>query len=643
MRPALLLIDLQNDYLRARRLEPSAGELVSRCAAALEAARAAGVPVVHVRTTVDAAGTRAMPHWRLRGDAMCVADTEGHAAPPALEARSGELVVHKTHYTAFEDPALDAFLAERNVDTIALAGLHAHACVRSTALDGYRSGRDVVLLEDAIGSDDPLHDATTRRYLGDRCVRRTTTEAFEAALSTDRALPSIDAIEHDAPHDGRRLFAVPSAGENEVRTAVAAARAAFDTWGGADVSARIDALHALADRFESERDAFTRAIVEDVGKPVSEAKGEVARSVALLRAVAGRLARPTAEAAGSRWRRRPLGVVAMITPWNNPLAIPAGKLAGALAYGNAVVWKPAVPGTRIAEHALSAIASCLPEGVVTLVTGGDAASLSLMRTDGIDAVTLSGSGRAGYAAQDACASRRIPLQAELGGNNAALVWRDADVDAACRAVVRGAFGFAGQRCTANRRVVVDAAVADRVLERLRDEANALPWGDPSDPDVVMGPVISRTKKAAVESLLARCEADGLEVERHGTCRVASAEQGAYVAPAIVVNPNPSHEVAQHETFGPVLVVHTASSWEDALSLVNGVPQGLVAALFSTSEKRRRSFLARAEAGILKLNTATDGASVDLPFGGWKASGVGPPEHGPGNEAFYTRYQSVYEE
>lgn len=659
MRPALLLVDMQNDYLVNDRLQPAAGELVFRCAHALAAARAAGLPVVHVRTTVDGVGAHAMPHWRARGDVRCVAGTPGHESPAPLAARAGEAVVHKTHYSAFEDPSLGARLDELGVDTIVLAGLHAHACVRSTALAAYRSGREIVLLEDAIGSDDPMHDAATRRYLGDRSVHRWTTDAFSAAVASDRLPGAGGSIDHRAPHDGRRLFAVHDAGDSDIRSAVDAASAAARPWAHAPRDARVASLRALADRLEVDGDPLVRDIVQHVGKPIREATGEVARSVALLRAVAAnvettssepRVVETTSNSAaggnaqvGSRWRRRPLGVVAMITPWNNPLAIPVGKLAGAIGHGNAVVWKPAVPGTRIAERVLAALRSCLEPDLVTLVTGGDAASLGLMRADGVDAVTISGSSRAGYAAQEVCATRRVPLQAELGGNNAALVWRDADLETACLAVIRGAFGFAGQRCTANRRVVVDAAAAPRVEKILRTHAEALPWGDPFDPDVVMGPVISRAKQTAIEALLARCEADGVRVERFGTCRAEMPVDGAYVRPAIVWDPDPSHEVVQHETFGPVLVVQTATDWAHAMSLVNGVSQGLVAALFSPSRERRAAFLEEAEAGILKLDQGTDGASVDLPFGGWKGSGVGPPEHGPGNEAFYTRHQSVYEE
>jgi acyl-CoA reductase-like NAD-dependent aldehyde dehydrogenase len=254
----------------------------------------------------------------------------------------------------------------------------------------------------------------------------------------------------------------------------------------------------------------------------------------------------------------------------------------------------------------------------------------------VAAVSLTGSVATGRVAAALCAEAPKPLQAELGGNNAAIVWRDADLARAAERVAAGAFEQAGQRCTANRRVVVDARCADAFLEELAKATAALVVGDPFDPATHVGPLVSAEARACVEAALAEARAAGCAiVTPHGDV------PDACVAPSIVACDDPGHPIVQEELFGPVLVVQRADGFEHALALLNGVRQGLAAALFSPSEARRARFLAAAEAGILKLDESTSGAGVEAPFGGWKASGTGPPEHGPGNREFYTRWQAVY--
>src|SRR5262249_5111449 len=219
---------------------------------------------------------------------------------------------------------------------------------------------------------------------------------------------------------------------------------------------RPEMLTRAADRLSNSADALAAAIVSEIGKPRRYAEAEVRRGVDLLRAAA-RLPEPQSQRTHeAEIRRVPLGTVAQITPFNNPLAVPLGKLAPALRYGNAVVWKPSPHANGVAEKVVALLedAGC-PPGAVGLVEGGAAEAAALMAGPGVDAVSLTGSSEAGYAAQANCARRRIPLQAELGGNNAAIVWSDCDLAAAAAAIAEGGFGAAGQRCTANRRVIVD--------------------------------------------------------------------------------------------------------------------------------------------------------------------------------------------
>jgi acyl-CoA reductase-like NAD-dependent aldehyde dehydrogenase len=392
----------------------------------------------------------------------------------------------------------------------------------------------------------------------------------------------------------------------------------------------------VAERLEAQADYLADAMAAEIGKPVRYGAPEVRRTAEMLRAVARHaLAGDAPERIGhAEVRRRPLGVVAVVTPWNNPVYIPLGKIAPALAYGNAVVWKPAPAAQRISER-LGALLDGLP---VALVAGGRPAAEAAMADPAVDAVTLTGSSLAGFSAQEVCARRRIPLQAELGGNNGAIVWPDADLAQAAREIAEGAFGQAGQRCTANRRVIVHRDCREELLELLHRETAALPWGDPALEETKVGPLVSAEARDRVAGLVSRASDDVQLIAPH---RGAPDAEGAWYPPTIACVDEPTHELVQHESFGPLLVVQTAGGWDEAIALLDGVPQGLVAALFSSSSDLAQRFLGEARAGILKLNRSTADAEVDVPFGGWKASGIGPPEHGSFDRDFYTRPQVVY--
>ena len=402
-------------------------------------------------------------------------------------------------------------------------------------------------------------------------------------------------------------------------------------------------LLGFAERLELESPELAHRMAEDVGKPVTQGGAEVRRTAELLRhAAALALPAPAPAGPGSAFRRVPLGVIAAITPWNNPLAIPWGKLGPALALGNTVVWKPAPAGTVLAERSLElARAAGLPADAVRLVAGDHRAAAAIMSDPNVDAVTLSGSSAAGWAAQEICARRRIPLQAELGGNNAAIVWTGADLDRAAEALARGAFAFAGQRCTANRRAILADSLFDEGLERLLAAVAALRWGDPFDPETEIGPLVSAQARDRVAAAVAEAAADGARVLTPHRGSPAPAGPGAWYPPTVVVDAAPESAIVQEETFGPVLVLQRARTFEEALALANGVRQGLVAALFAGPGPWNERFAREARSGVLKWNLSTADADARAPFGGWKASGIGPPEHGPGNVEFYSRLQALY--
>ncbi len=454
-------------------------------------------------------------------------------------------------------------------------------------------------------------------------------------------LPAVESeiVTHRPPCSGQ-IQRWPAAGKSMIDSAIAAAREALDPWRAIGAQQRLKSLQAFGNQLKDHRDEIVDLLVEDIGKPIRYARGEWARALALIDAAAQQVdAGQDRSPTETGYRREPLGVIALIGPFNNPLAIPIGKIVPALLYSNAVIWKPAIPGTRIARKTakLFAAATNRPE-LLQVLCGGEGTARELMSS--CDAVTLSGSLKTGRVAQEICSARQTPLQAELGGNNASIVWRDADLPGAAASIAEGAFAFAGQRCTANRRAIVETSIYDRFLDELVAASARLTWGDPNNEQTQIGPLISSASCTRVASAIERAKKSSLTVMRP-LQKSQTPPGNTWLSPAIICCDDPEHEVVQEETFGPVLVVQRANDWEEAIALCNCVEQGLAAALFSSSAKLIEDFLRRAKAGILKINCSTADAAVDLPFGGWKASGIGPPEHGPANREFFTRMQAIY--
>jgi alpha-ketoglutaric semialdehyde dehydrogenase len=645
MKPALLLVDLQSDHLATPDLHPPADALAARAAVLLENCRNRRIPVIHVWTTIHRDKDRRLPHWERTDRWMCVAGTSGHQPPARLQPREGEVIIHKTGFNAFAGATLDTALRRMNCDTVILAGVHLHACVRAAAAESLERGLQVFIAEDAVGSNDPVHAAAVRRWLAERCVQ---------FVSTDILLPRLDgkvksALLHRSPRDtGKCLFEVPIADADEIVSATLLVRNGWGKWRQSKIISRLEIFEKAAARLNAAAPKLARQMAVEIGKPLSHGLEEVRRAAGNIRDVIRRAAnfeRQTHEAAG-RVRHQPLGVVAIISPWNNPVAIPLGKIAPALVYGNTVVWKPAPAATKISQLILKLLCeSGVPADVVRLLTGDHTTAQQLAINENIHAVTLTGSAQAGFAIQEICARRFVPLQAELSGNNAAIVWNDADLLHAAAQIAWGAFGFAGQRCTANRRAIVPKKLFEKIWRELKAAAEKLVWGDPLKKTTDIGPVIHAGKRdehaALIQAMKNSGAAHRVELLFEKRARKPWVRTGAYAQPAIVGCDRPDHWLVQEETMSPLLVVQRADDFDHALKLCNGVRHGLVAALFSHSPGLQTKFLVEARAGILKLNSATAGVDASLPFGGWKASGLGPPEHGEGDPLFYTRMQAVY--
>jgi len=420
---------------------------------------------------------------------------------------------------------------------------------------------------------------------------------------------------------------------------LAAASEAQPAW-AADAAGRANALGALAESVAVRKDAFVELMVREVGKPAGEATGEVDRAVAILRYYAqvaldsnGQTYPGSTPGAQIVVRRDPLGVVMAICPWNFPLAIPLWKSAPALAYGNAVLVKPAGAAIAVADLLFEAAGEALPDGVFAQLRIGGAQAGELLDDPRIAAVTFTGSTGVGLGVAARMARRGAPAQAEMGGQNAAVVLADADLDRAADAIVSGAMGYAGQKCTATRRVVLLDEVADRMEEKLIERVEALGVGDPAADGITVGPLIDDRAAAGFDrAVAAALEAGGIELARAGD----GAGEGHMVRPALIRQDDPAAAVNQEETFGPLLTVLRVGDEDEAIAAANATEFGLTGAVHGRELGRAVELSARLECGLRRVNAPTPGVDYYAPFGGEGASSFGPREQGRAAAEFFTR-------
>jgi acyl-CoA reductase-like NAD-dependent aldehyde dehydrogenase len=318
-------------------------------------------------------------------------------------------------------------------------------------------------------------------------------------------------------------------------------------------------------------------------------------------------------------------------------------MAAATAYGNGVVFTPSTAGEQCAVllHRLWVQAG-LPPDLVQVVCGGPPAGRMVAGHDGIDGVALTGSVAVGREVALTCARRGVPLQAELGGNNAAIVLSGADLASDIPTLVRSAFSFAGQRCTAVRRLVVPRGSLDEVLALVADAVADVAVGDPRDEATDMGPVITSAVREVIATAVdAAVDRGAVIVGRGRVPDPLPIPEAGWLAPVAVLVDDPGDPLVQQETFGPVLVLQPADDVDHAIALANGVEHGLLMAVCGGSGEEAARVRAAAQVGIVSVSAAPPAIHADAPFGGWKASGAGPPEHGEWDGWFLTRVQTVY--
>ena len=426
----------------------------------------------------------------------------------------------------------------------------------------------------------------------------------------------------------------------QVESTLAATRTAQRAWSAGPAAARAAALGAAADVVDAAADELVALVVREVGKPVTEARGEVARSVAILRYYAQQVFDPIGalhEPSGAGMlftRRRPLGVAGLITPWNFPLAIPLWKAAPALAFGNAALLKPAPEATGCALRLAELLAEVLPADLLRVVPGDSETGQAVVA--GADVVSFTGSTAVGRSVVRAATDRGVPVQAEMGGQNPAVVLPDADIETAAAQIAGAAMAFAGQKCTATKRVIVvgdPTAMRDALVAAVA----SLGCGEPAEAETTVGPLISEAARARVAEVTADAQRAGGRVLTGGA---APDRDGWFFEPTLVEGVPERHPLACDEVFGPICLLQSAADLEEALRIANAVPHGLAAALYTCDLTSSLEAAARLEAGMVKVNAPTSGVDFYLPFGGEKASSQGAREQGKAAQDFYTSVQTV---
>jgi alpha-ketoglutaric semialdehyde dehydrogenase len=444
------------------------------------------------------------------------------------------------------------------------------------------------------------------------------------------------------PHNPADLLGTwDAAGADQAGAVVDRALSAARVWRDVPGAGRAKALTDAAAAMEHRAAEITDLVVREVGKPLSEARGEVARGVSILRYYAQAALLPDGETLPAAEadqllmaRHLPVGVTALLTPWNFPVAIPLWKAAPSLAYGNATILKPSSAAAATGLLLGEVLGEFLPADVFQVVLGGAETARALIDHQGVAAISFTGSSAVGRDITVRAASRGCRVQAEMGGQNPSIVLADADLDRAARNIAYAAMGYAGQKCTATSRVIVVDEVYSQFRDALTAAVEALQVLDPADPATLVGPVIDDGSRATALEAVA---GSGGRVLTGGKPLDAP---GYYLAPTLVELDAPTGPLACDEVFAPVAALIRAGSADDAIEIGNSVKYGLVAAVFTSDLAQALRLTRRIEAGMVRVNAPTSGVDFNAPFGGSKESSYGPREQGQAARAFYTESRTV---
>ncbi len=447
------------------------------------------------------------------------------------------------------------------------------------------------------------------------------------------------------------LGVVRLATRDEARGAVESAAEAARGWRQTPAPARGRIVARFARLLEDNKEDLARLLTREEGKTLAESRGEIQRAANVADFCAGEARRMNGETIPSELPsnfaytiRQPHGVVAVVTPWNFPVAIPVWKIAPALVAGNTVVFKPATNTPATAARIVELFAEAgLPAGVLNLVLGsGSDAGDEIVNHRAVRAVSFTGSNGVGVKLYEQCARRGVRVQCEMGGKNPVIVLEDADMNLAVESTVQGAFGSTGQRCTATSRAIVVDRVADNFIERMIARAEALRIGDGADPSTEMGPIVDAAQFKSVLQYVDIGREDGASlVSGGGLAQGAGLRKGYFVQPTIFAGVTPDMRIAREEIFGPVLSVMRVRDFEEAMQVANDSEFGLSSSIFTNDAGRIFRFVEEIETGMTHVNSPTTGGEAHVPFGGIKSTGIGDFEQGSTALDFYTELKVVY--
>jgi alpha-ketoglutaric semialdehyde dehydrogenase len=437
----------------------------------------------------------------------------------------------------------------------------------------------------------------------------------------------------------------------QANAAVTAAKDAFLAWSRSSIQLRHDILKRVGDEILARKDELGRLLSREEGKTLAEGVGEVVRAGQIFLFFSGECLRLVGDKIASvrpgvdvDVTREPIGVVGLITPWNFPIAIPAWKIAPALAYGNCVVLKPAalVPATA---HVLADIIvrAGIPPGVFNLVMGrGSTVGQALLEHKDVAAISFTGSVTTGRHIAQACIASdpMKKMQLEMGGKNPMIVLDDADLKTAVDCAINGAFFSTGQRCTASSRLIVTHGIHDRFVDAVAERMKTLKIDHALKPDTQIGPVVDQTQLDQDLSYIRLGRAEGASLVSGGEL-LNRDTPGFYLSPALFKDVDNSMRIAREEIFGPVATVTPAKDYDEALELANDTPFGLSSGICTTSLKHASHFKRNSDAGMVMVNLPTAGVDYHVPFGGRKGSSYGPREQGRYAAEFYTAVKTAY--
>ncbi len=477
---------------------------------------------------------------------------------------------------------------------------------------------------------------TYRNYIGGKWVES----------ASQRTVPNLNPADTDDI-----LGIIRQATRGEARQAVEAAAGAFPGWRATPAPARGRIVARAARLMEDHKEELAQILTREEGKTIAESRGELQRSINVADFCAGEARRITGETIPSELPsnfaytlKQPLGVVACVTPWNFPVAIPVWKIAPALVAGNTVVFKPAslTPATAVRVVQIFEEAG-IPAGVLNLVLGsGSDAGDEIINHPAVRAISFTGSNGVGLKLYEQAARRGAKVQCEMGGKNPVVVLEDADMELAVESTAQGAFGATGQRCTATSRAIVIEKVADDFVARIKSRAENYRLGNGLDDGTEVGPIVDASQFKSVLGYIDAGREDGATLSCGGAIADgANLRKGYFIKPTVFDHVTSDMRIAREEIFGPVLSVLRVRDFEEAMTVANDSEYGLSSSIFTNDAARIFRFVDEIETGMTHINSPTTGGEAHIPFGGIKSTGIGEREQGSTALDFYTELKVVY--